>query len=545
MPPKTPSDSFIYTPLRDADEIRLLNIAPRHITAGSSTLEDSIQHVLLSASPLYAAISWMWGSPGDLIDFEVDGHTLMVQRNLRRIIEHLRDDYQTRRVWIDAICIDQKSLRERNHQVRMMGEIYGNASYVVAYLNAARRRDRWRLKRKAENLHKILRRGQYSTNTGLYRLIFGNQYFTRRWIIQEITKARVVIFCCEGHLLPMSILRDAIKDSSLETKRDATWDYSNFSKAEIMAENRAIQLCSTEPQTQSSSTSMEDLLYLHETAECSDFRDKIYALISLTPKAQTHLSVHYDIDRVHLMLTVLNFCCKYQNLSVFRTLSFISFLRQHLEVGRDELRNSILNSETPGFSTNFAIRGTIRGRIETLHPGRDVEEAALRIRNRLPALFTRRHILLQNENRSSMSLRIDPNALEDTQPCATVEIPAIDLCLFAFTGNYLRARSSKHSTDGPLFAGLASARVNIGDEIWQFDRTPMAVIARKTLQGYKLVGRAFLIRDLKAEYHSRRSRVEDEIVWIKDGTKHRKATPVISADLKGLHELWTWVDFDQ
>ncbi|KIX08584.1 uncharacterized protein Z518_03240 [Rhinocladiella mackenziei CBS 650.93] len=551
---KTGLNSFTYEPLRDADEIRLLNIAPRHTTAGSSGLKDSIQHVHLSASPLYTAISWMWGSPGDLIDFEVNGSTLMVQRNLRRVIEHLRDDYQTRRVWIDAVCIDQKSIQERNHQVQMMGKIYGNANYVVACLNAARPRDSKRLKREAEDLHRILRERRYSTNTSLYRHFFGNQYFTRRWIIQEITRARAVTFCCEGHLLPMSILRDAIKDFSLETRHDATQGYSYFSEAERMAESRAIQLSSTEPHTQSSSTSMEDLLYLHETAECSDFRDKIYALISLTPDAQTHLSVDYNIDRVQLMLTVLNFSHTYQNLSAFRTLSFMSFLRQHLEVGRDELRDSILNLETPVFSTNFAVCGTIRGWIETLHPGRDAEEAALRVRNRLPALFPRRKLLL-NEKGTLMSLEIDSEALVDTQPCATVGIPGIDQCLFAFTGNELG--DSKNSTvdrelpprytttDGPLFAGLASARVNIGDEIWQFDRTPVAVIARKTLQGYTLVGRAFLIRDLRAEYQCSRSRLEDEIVWIRDGTKHPKATPVISVDLKGLHELMTWVNLDQ
>ncbi|KAH8811287.1 heterokaryon incompatibility protein-domain-containing protein [Xylogone sp. PMI_703] len=555
---RTGLNSFTYMPLHDVDEIRLLNIAPRHTTAGSRILKDSIQHVLLSASPLYTAISWMWGIPGDLIDFEVDGYTLIIQRNLRKVIEHLRDDYQTRRVWIDAICIDQKNIQERNHQVQMMGKIYRNANYVVACLNAARPRDSKHLKREAEDLHRILLERRYSTNTSLYRHFFGNQYFTRRWIIQEITQARAVIFCCEGHLLPMSILKDSIKDFSLETRHDTTQGRSYSSEAERMAESRAIQLCSTEPQIQSSSTSMEDLLYLHEMAECSDFRDKIYALISLTPDAQAHLPVDYDIDRVQLMLTVLNFSHTYQNLSAFRTLSFMSFLRQHLEVRRDELRKSILNLGTPMLFTNFAVCGTVRGWIETLHPGRDVEEVALRIRNRLPALFPRPQLSL-NEKGPSMPLEIDLETLADTELRATVGIPGIDQCLFSFRGH--EPGESRNSTvdrespprytaingptNGPLFAGLASTRVNLGDEIWQFDRTPLAVIARKTLQGYALVGRAFLIRDLRAESQNSWSRLEDEIVWIRDGTNHPTATPVISVDLKGLHELMTWVNLDQ
>ena len=556
------SSSFVYTPLREADEIRLLNIAPRSATDGNRGLQDSIQHVLLSASPLYIAISWMWGRPGDLVEFEVGGHTLMVQRNLSRVIDHLRDDYQTRRVWIDAICIDQHSLQERNHQVQMMGQIYRNASYVVACLNAARPRDSKRLKREAQSLHTTLREGQHFTKTSRYRHFFGNQYFTRRWIIQEISHAQAVVICCEGHLVPMSILRDAIKVRTLEANRDAKQGYSVFSETEKMAESRAIQLCSMEPPSQSVKTSLEDLLYLHETAECLDFRDKIYALISLSPEAQTHLTVHYDIDRLQLMLTVLRFCCKHQRLSTFGTLGFMSFLRQHLEVERDELHNGILYlGKSPALSDSFAINGTVRGKIETLHPGRDVEEAALRVRPLFPALIPRQTIFLSDRGPSN-ALEIDTKASINTQASATVGIPGADQCLFAFTGNPLRDEASTESTEdpdsppeyvlatpntikGPLFAGLASTRVNVLDEIWQFDRTPVAIIARMTPEGYILVGRAFLIRDLRVGEQRTPSRLEDEIVWIKDGTKHAQTTPAISVDLKGLHDLMCWVNFDQ
>ena len=498
----------------------------------------------------------MWGSPNDLTEFDVDGHTLIVQQNLKRIIEHLRDDHQARRVWIDAVCIDQKNLRERNNQVRMMGEIYRNANYVVACLDAARPRDSKRLKREAEKLHKVLREGHYSTDTSLYRRFFGNRYFTRRWIIQEIAQAQAVTFCCEGHLMPMSIIRDAIRESSLKTQRGATTQgYSYFSGAERTAESRAVQLCSTGPHMQRSRTSMEDLLYLHEAAECLEFRDKIYALISLTSEAQNRLSVHYDIDRPHLMLSVLDFCNTYQTLSSFRTLSFTAFLRQHLEVRRDELRSTMLTLQIPVTFTNFAICGTIRGRIESLSPGRDAEEAALRIRKTLPALIPR-HELSLNERGPSMPYEIDQRYLVDTRLSAMVGVPGIDQCLFTFIGNEPRDQSMTGPADDldlppmytitnrPLIAGLASTRVNIGDEIWQFDRTPVAVIAPKTLQGYTLVGRAFLIRDLRKKHPANASPLEDEILWVKDSRKHPQATPIISVDLKGLHELMTWVDFD-
>jgi hypothetical protein len=125
-------NSFAYTPFHEADEIRLLYLSPRNVPNGS--IRDAIEHVFLSTAPLYTAVSWMWGALSDLIEFQVDGQTIMIPQNLLRVIEQLRDESQHRRIWIDAICIDQKSLKERNHQVQMMGQIYRNANYVVACL---------------------------------------------------------------------------------------------------------------------------------------------------------------------------------------------------------------------------------------------------------------------------------------------------------------------------------------------------------------------------------------------------------------------------
>ncbi len=59
----------------------------------------------------------MWGPQEDLFDLLIDGRVLPVQANLRRIIQDLQDDHQARNLWIDAICIDQNSIQERNHQV--------------------------------------------------------------------------------------------------------------------------------------------------------------------------------------------------------------------------------------------------------------------------------------------------------------------------------------------------------------------------------------------------------------------------------------------
>ena len=49
-------------------------------------------------------------------------------------MNRLRLRRDSRLVWIDAICIDQSSIPERNQQVTHMGEIYTKARRVAVWL---------------------------------------------------------------------------------------------------------------------------------------------------------------------------------------------------------------------------------------------------------------------------------------------------------------------------------------------------------------------------------------------------------------------------
>ena len=62
-------------------------------------------------------------------------HSYNVTVNLYGALCRLRDGYQLLPFWIDALCINQNDLDERNYQVSRMGEIYGNARAVWIWLN--------------------------------------------------------------------------------------------------------------------------------------------------------------------------------------------------------------------------------------------------------------------------------------------------------------------------------------------------------------------------------------------------------------------------
>jgi hypothetical protein len=63
-----------------------------------------------------------------------DGVEMPVGGELFRAIKHLRDKDEFLRIWIDALCINQADIHERTEHVKVMGNIYENASMVRIWL---------------------------------------------------------------------------------------------------------------------------------------------------------------------------------------------------------------------------------------------------------------------------------------------------------------------------------------------------------------------------------------------------------------------------
>ena len=79
----------------------------------------------LDKGPYSTALSYTWGDPTITKAILIDGHALDVTVNLHDALKHLRPSpgSEMEPMWIDAICIDQQDIPERNQQVRQMGEL--------------------------------------------------------------------------------------------------------------------------------------------------------------------------------------------------------------------------------------------------------------------------------------------------------------------------------------------------------------------------------------------------------------------------------------
>ncbi|KAF5710299.1 hypothetical protein FMUND_9585 [Fusarium mundagurra] len=123
----------------DQKSIRLVEILP----GTSNDIDLNIIKVSLDEiQNAYEALSYVWGSPDPaktvrLNSLNVTGLNVKVNPNLFDALLSLRQTDAKRQIWIDAICINQKDLRERSIEVRKMGEIYSQAKAVVVFLGSS------------------------------------------------------------------------------------------------------------------------------------------------------------------------------------------------------------------------------------------------------------------------------------------------------------------------------------------------------------------------------------------------------------------------
>ncbi|KAI1383584.1 HET-domain-containing protein [Hypoxylon trugodes] len=135
---KTP----LYAPLsRDQPHVRFIKILPSD--TDDQPVSCLLETVRLTPNIRYSALSYVWGDPKVTKDIIVNGVTVPVTTNLESALWHFRkfgfpgsrsQAVESQRLWVDAVCIDQKDIPERNSQVTLMGSIFSNAASVFSWL---------------------------------------------------------------------------------------------------------------------------------------------------------------------------------------------------------------------------------------------------------------------------------------------------------------------------------------------------------------------------------------------------------------------------
>lgn len=309
-----------------AKNIRLLKLLP----AGSD--DEIIKGTLSSGHPVgsaecppYTALSYTWGPESPTHDIQINGQTFPIRENLWRFLCQLQRTKRHEFIWTDAICIDQKSIGEKNAQVSIMHLVYRNAESVLVWLGEAYEgSDRvldeanaqpelfhescsWPFCRSGDvrDGHRVLvpdAESPVETITSLIQLC-ARPYWSRTWILQEITLASNEVYILCGSA--MTTLRhlgyfiwcamgwlaerypDPIKDGYIILAAALPYRISQFDNP---GEGWPLDL----------------LLDFSKDSLCADTRDKIYAVQSMSSQPMTR--VDYRIGLIDLYWEVLYHC---------------------------------------------------------------------------------------------------------------------------------------------------------------------------------------------------------------------------------------------
>jgi len=133
---------------------------------------------------------------GGDVGFKVTTSLEIALRNIRRLDHAII-------IWIDAICISQQDIKERNHQVAMMRDIYSKAAAVRAWIDqeidinspAFPALPALNESSKREDL------GEDPDVWAPIAEIFYSSYWDRLWV-QQLVFAKDIVVHCYGDTIP-------------------------------------------------------------------------------------------------------------------------------------------------------------------------------------------------------------------------------------------------------------------------------------------------------------------------------------------------------
>ncbi|KAH7407098.1 heterokaryon incompatibility protein-domain-containing protein [Phaeosphaeria sp. MPI-PUGE-AT-0046c] len=293
-PQLQPEDAnrYVHQPLDEASkEIRLIGLEFLRDSgdeASVSPVECTIKIFDLEHAPPFTALSYVWGPPEPAHEIIVDKKTFRIRENLFNFLcEFRRIAPDTENVsgillWIDQISIDQTSIAERGHQVRMMNEIYLSADYVIAWLGFGERRVE--AKRHAqyggteyEAAHDYKRTGDLK----FFKVLLYNEYFQRLWVAQEFVLARRVRILVKDVWLYDEVKADAELDLAQLRSESPASAYRMFQRR-LQCTLRDVRL-----------DTLEQTLGHFSTGDCEDPRDRVYGLLGLVGFQRSKIRIDY------------------------------------------------------------------------------------------------------------------------------------------------------------------------------------------------------------------------------------------------------------
>ncbi|KAH7196324.1 heterokaryon incompatibility protein-domain-containing protein [Fusarium flagelliforme] len=313
-----PALPYIYSSLgHDTKEVRLLTIHPSIDRDGPICC--ALTTVPLSCAGPYKALSYVWGDPTSTSKLSIGGAELEITRNLAIALRYIRHSTESQVFWIDAICINQADMSERCEQVLLMAEIYRQADRVIAWLGEEENDSSvaMNMLSKLANVWSAYRDHNINPGRALncipnafelaiwtaIRHIFMRAWWARLWIYQEVILARSITLSCGQNSLDWEDLVNVFRLlASLLSPQNALYlGVLDTGPVLLVAEmpNWTTLVVNRAWSTQLP-PNMLHLLRSCSTRECTDPRDRFYAMLGLASDARNFGKPSYTISAEEL-----------------------------------------------------------------------------------------------------------------------------------------------------------------------------------------------------------------------------------------------------
>ncbi|KAF1968779.1 HET-domain-containing protein [Bimuria novae-zelandiae CBS 107.79] len=246
----------------------------------------------------YEALSYVWGDPKETETIHVDGMPFKATTNLVLALRHLRLQDASRVLWVDAICINQKSKPERNHQVKRMIEIYKRATRTLVWLGQSMANGENGASMVQSNLVWAARLPQSTeppddeTHSELRDFLHAYNladlpWFSRVWVLQELAVSRDVTLMYGGASFSWDVFVKGL--SAIGNHENAThcirtlnrWHESRIKAAKFCREYHQDEVLRSHFLENNISKRLFSLLLASNGLGATDPRDKIFALLGL------------------------------------------------------------------------------------------------------------------------------------------------------------------------------------------------------------------------------------------------------------------------
>ncbi|KUJ08181.1 HET-domain-containing protein [Mollisia scopiformis] len=294
------SRKYHYAPLDgNRTSIRLLRLLPT--ADDSEPLRCSLFHTTLETAPPYIALSYVWGEKTGSQFISVDSDHILITPNLKHALERLRPEKELI-LWIDAICIDQENIPERNFQTANMRAIYQHAAGVAVWLGLEYKNSKGAIQL-ARDLNSCSSRDQIAAivldperEPDFVALVtlFRRSYWWRIWVIQEVSSARTTTVYCGDEEIPWQQF-DRVCDTLQESAEELSslfYKHPSWVRSLTHGGPRGLQLSRFSPHL--ADPPLFELLLSHKGKLATDPKDKVYALVGVSSSRNNFGEIDYS-----------------------------------------------------------------------------------------------------------------------------------------------------------------------------------------------------------------------------------------------------------